>query len=123
MLAWRASQVRASYEYTKWGYRAFDPIRDERSCEVLLFALRRCMIRHTADAVLRLPPKTEELVPGARPNLARKPGFLDNRDVESLLGSSSRISSAACCTIRQAADSVLRLPPDRILGELMSGYF
>ena len=60
------AQVRVNYEYSKWGYKSFDPMREERSCEMLLFALRRCMIRHTADAVLRLPPRTDELVPGAR---------------------------------------------------------
>lgn len=59
-----------NYEYSKWGYKSFEPNREERSCEMLLFALRRCMIRHTADAVLRLPPRTDELVPGARSHTA-----------------------------------------------------
>lgn len=62
-----------NYECSKWGYKSFDPTREERSCEMLLFALRRCMIRHTADAVLQLPPRTDELVAGARYHLPPTP--------------------------------------------------
>ena len=70
MLACRV-QVRMNYEPSKlgYGYKSFNPIREERSCEMLLFALRRCIIRHTADAVLQLPPRIDELVPGARSRL------------------------------------------------------
>ena len=94
------------------GYPSFDPSRDERSCEELLFALRRCMIRHTADAVLRLPPKTDEVVPGAHARLPRKPRFFVSRGVRSTGGASKQnTSSAAARATRQSADAVLRLPP------------
>ena len=69
MLCLPCAQVRVNYEFSKWGYKSFEPTREERSCEMLLFALRRCMIRHTAGAVLQLPPRTDELVAGARSHL------------------------------------------------------
>ncbi|KAK9827580.1 hypothetical protein WJX81_000554 [Elliptochloris bilobata] len=56
--------VRKHYELARWGFRCFRMDLEEYTAEILLFALRRCMIRHTAaSGVLRLPPKTEDLVP------------------------------------------------------------